>query len=386
LNLSQDFAIALDRSLMTAFCWVLDSGGAGRGAWQGGLLYELMQWARANGCYPHVAMGASAGSYAAADVATGTHETVMKGWTGWGLEGIPPRTHEPPEFRSLGGLSRFRSFLYHSIRYVMSARELSGVFDTPPELRTRLLVFTTRVRRRDGRPFSPRDSLHYFFKSSTRKLPRALKYLPEAYIEDPVVFGSHLPSSQWSEFVRPLTRVNYHNAIETSCLIPFAMGEPMRAEELLPVWKGLDPLHVSTCAGDAVWEEIAAPFQFAGDVGAAFLDGGFSLKMPFRIFEKDGRFKELLESVRCEKTIVFCCDPKGLLWETSMRMASLNSWEGVRRALEEERLYILYPDHAVEAGFLSTDNSRTMRTFNRGREQGVRVLSGERFKHFVNAK
>ncbi|MBZ5535929.1 MAG: patatin-like phospholipase family protein [Acidobacteriia bacterium] len=370
---------------MTAFCWVLDSGGAGRGAWQGGVLYELMQWARAKGCYPRIVMGASAGGYAAADVATGTHETVMKGWSHWGLEGIPPRTHELPEFRSLGGLSRFRSFLYHSIRYVMSARELTAVFDTPPETRTRLLVFTTRVRRRDGRPFSRRDSLHYFFKSSTRKLPRAWKYLPEDYIEDPVIFGSHLPSSMCNELVRPLTRVNYHNAIEASCLVPFAMGEPMRAEELLPVWRGLDPLHPNACSGDAAWEEMVSPYQFADDVGAAFLDGGFSLKMPFRVFEEDGRFNKLSESVRCEKTIVFCCDPQGRLWETSMRLASLNSWEGVRRALEEERLYILFPDHPVEAGFLSTNNSRTMRTFTRGREQAQRVLSGERFKHFVNA-
>lgn len=379
------FNITLDRFLMTAFCWVLDSGGAGRGAWQGGLLYELMQWARANGCYPRIVMGASAGGYAAADVATGTHETVMKGWARWGHEEIPPRARELPEFRSLGGLSRFRSLLYHSIRYVMSARELAGVFDTPAELCTRLLVFTTRVRRSDGRPFSSRDSLHYFLKSLTRKFPQALKYLPDDYIEDPVIFGSRLPPSLCNEFVRPLTRVNYHNVIEASCLVPFAMGEPMRAEELLPIWRGLDPIKPNACAGEAAWEEMAAPYQFSGDAGASFLDGGFSLKMPFRLFEEDGRFKKLSESLRCEKTIVFCCDPRGHLWETSMRLASLNAWEGVRRAVEEQRLYILFPDHPVEAGFLSTDNSRTMRTFKRGREQGQRVLSGDTFKRFVSA-
>ena len=50
--------------------WILDSGGAGRGAWQGGVLYELMAWARQHGGYPSVMMGASAGGYAAADVAT----------------------------------------------------------------------------------------------------------------------------------------------------------------------------------------------------------------------------------------------------------------------------------------------------------------------------
>jgi hypothetical protein len=32
-------------------------------------------------------MGASAGGYAAADVATGTEKTVMKGWTYWGKDG-----------------------------------------------------------------------------------------------------------------------------------------------------------------------------------------------------------------------------------------------------------------------------------------------------------
>jgi hypothetical protein len=159
----------------------------------------------------------------------------------------------------------------------------------------------------------------------------------------------------------------------------------MRAEELLPVWRGLDPLHANACTGETAWEELVAPHQFAGDTGAAFLDGGFSLKMPFRIFEEDGRFKKLSESVRCDKTLVFCCDPEGLLWETSMRLASLNSWERVRRALEEERLFILFPDHAIEASFLSTDNSKTMRTFKRGREQGQKILSGKRFKRFVNA-
>ena len=62
-------------------CWILDSGGAGRGAWQGGVIYEFMRWTRKNGCYPTISMGASAGGYAAADVATNTEATVMKGWT-----------------------------------------------------------------------------------------------------------------------------------------------------------------------------------------------------------------------------------------------------------------------------------------------------------------
>ncbi|MGB7623552.1 MAG: patatin-like phospholipase family protein [Terriglobia bacterium] len=368
---------------MTAFCWVLDSGGAGRGAWQGGVLYELMQWARANGCFPRVAMGASAGGYAAADVATGTPDTVMKGWSHWGLEEIPSRVHEHPDFRSLGGLSRFRSFLYHSIRYVMSGPELTGVFETAADCRTRVVVFTTRVRRRDGMPFTPRDSLHYFFKSLTRKLPLAMKYLPGEYIEDPVVFVSHLSPSLAGEFVRPLTRINYHNAIEASCLIPFAMGEPMRPEELLPVWRGIDPLHPNPCADDTPWGALLAPFRFPGDEVAVFMDGGFALKMPFRIFEEVASFKRFAETIQCDKTLVFCCDSKGLLWETSMRLRSLNTWDRVRQAMEDQRLYILFPDHPVEASFLCTDNPKIMRTFERGREQAKRILSDERFKDFI---
>ena len=65
--------------------WILDSGGAGRGAWQGGVLYELMAWTRQHGGYPTVTMGASAGGYAAADVATGTEATVLKGWDRVGI-------------------------------------------------------------------------------------------------------------------------------------------------------------------------------------------------------------------------------------------------------------------------------------------------------------
>jgi hypothetical protein len=368
---------------MTTFSWVLDSGGAGRGAWQGGVLYELMQWARTNGCYPKVAMGASAGGYAAADVATQTHETVTKGWMKWGLEEIPVRAHEHPDFRSLGGLSQFRSRLYHSIRYVMSAREQAGVFDAPPDSRTQLLVFTTRCRRRDGKPFTHRDSLHYFFKSSTRKLPPILKYLPSDYVEDPVIFVSHLSSSMAGEFVRPLTHVNYHNVIEASCLIPFAMGEPMQADEVLPIWEGHDPLQANACADDTTWQALLGPHRFEEDQSAVFLDGGFSLKMPFRIFAEDERFRAVAEMVRCDKAIVFCCDPQGLLWETSMRLRSLNHWGPVHRAIKERKMFVVFPDHLIEAGFLCDDNLRIMRTFERGRDQAKRVVSSDDFKAFL---
>lgn len=370
---------------MTTFAWVLDSGGAGRGAWQGGVLYEFAVWARANHCYPKVALGASAGGYAAADVATLRPETFPKGWNQWGLEEVPKRANEPTDFRSLGGWVQFRSHLYHSIRYVMSASELEGVFDAPPELRTRMVVFTTRARRRDGHGFSPHDSMRYFLKSTLRKMPAALKYLPEHYLEDPVLFVTHLEKSQESEFVRPITRVNYHNVIEATCLIPFAMGQPLQPEELLPIWKGLDLFGNNTCTTEEWWERQIVRYRFSGDDRAVFLDGGFALKMPFRRFAEDERFRSLAESMRCDKTIVFCCDPQGILWETSLRLRALNTWEPVCRAIQEKRIYVVFPDHPVRAGFLSTNHVRTLKTYEGGRAQGRRVLASRAFQDFLNA-
>ena len=126
------------------YSWILDSGGAGRGAWQGGVIYEFMRWCRENGCFPSITMGASAGGYAAADVATGTENTVMKGWTVWGKKEAPryfPAASTNPGRK----INRFRAQLHASIHYVMEAGELSGIFDGDGE--KKLLVFTTRVRR-----------------------------------------------------------------------------------------------------------------------------------------------------------------------------------------------------------------------------------------------
>ena len=102
------------------YSWVLDSGGAGRGAWQGGVLYEFMRWSREYNVFPTVSMGASAGGYAAADVATGTDATVMKGWLRWGLRSAAM------DFSA--EKSRFRSQLLDSIYYVMEAGEVDAVF------------------------------------------------------------------------------------------------------------------------------------------------------------------------------------------------------------------------------------------------------------------
>lgn len=295
-------------------------------------------------------MGASAGGYAAADVATGTEQTVMKGWTHWGKRdpGVPRAQ----------GKSRFRAHLRDSIHYVMEEKELSGVFQENAS--KMLLVFTTRARRADGKPFGPSDRMRYFARSATRKLPRPLKYLPGGYVEDPVIFALNLPPTLYSEHIRPLTRRNYHTVIEASCLIPLAMGMP-----LLP---------------GAVDDEPRA-----GDRHAVFMDGGFALKMPLRIFEEDPRFQKLGKWISAEKTLIFCCDPEGVLWETSSRLRSLNTIPGVVRAMRDNRLLIVSPDHKVEAGFLCVENETAMRTFSRGQEQAQRLLRSDTVRKFFDA-
>ena len=330
------------------YSWVLDSGGAGRGAWQGGVIYEFMSWSREHSVFPTIYMGASAGGYAAADVATGTDATVMKGWLRWGLRSAAV------DFSA--EKNRFRAQLLDSIHYVMEAGELDGVFS---DLEKKLLIFTTRVRRRDGKPFAKSDTRRYFLKSATRKLPGFLKYLPTGYAEDPVVFSLNLPEHLHSEYVRPLTRANYHRVIEASCLIPGAMGAPLEANDV-----------------------TGSSEQYQGDRTAVFIDGGYALKMPMRIFSEDARFHSLDEWLAVDKTIVFCCDPGGSLWETSSRLLLLNAMPDVRRALEEDRLLIIRPDHKVEAGFLCTDNATVLRTFERGREQARRLLASSRILRF----
>jgi hypothetical protein len=335
----------------TRYSWILDSGGAGRGAWQGGAIYEFMRWCRENGSFPSITMGASAGGYAAADVATGTENTVMKGWNYWGTRAAP----EAADRR----MRRFRAHLHNSIRYVMEEKELAGIFDKNPA--KRLLLFTTRVRRRELKSLTAADGLRLFLKSATRKLPRPLKYLPGRYIEDPVIFALNLPPALASEYVRPLTRNNLSAAIEASCLVPLAMGSPLPPEDMN--------------AG-----------QHSGDREAVFIDGGYALKMPMRIFEEDPRFQALAHWIAADKTIIFCCDPEGCLWETSARLRPLNTFPNVARALNENRLLIISPDHKVEAGFLCMDHAKTMRTFHRGREQAERLLRSDRVRRFFEQK
>jgi hypothetical protein len=344
---------------MTA-AWVLDSGGAGRGAWQGGVLHELMQWARAQGVYPTVSMGASAGGYAAADVATGTERTVMRGWTAWGDPEMPLRYPLAETIAREWPQSRFRRHLHASVRYVMGDAEVAAAFD--PAAARKLLIFTARVRRLDGRPVSRGDLVRLLVKAATRKLPRALKYLPPIYAIDPVVFATHLPDALRSEVVRRLTPANYHSVIEASCTVPIAMGPPLRPALL--------------AGGDGA--------EHPGDLDAIFVDGGYALKMPTAVFDEDPRFQALGRWAAADRTVIFCCDPKGRLWETSLRLRTINDHPAVARALAERRLLIIRPDHKVEAGFLSFEPEVIMRTFRRGQQQGRRLLASEDVRRFLS--
>jgi hypothetical protein len=336
-------------------CWILDSGGAGRGAWQGGVIHRFMEWSRGHGRLPLVTMGASAGAYAAADVATGTEATVMKGWTWWGRDALPAGAEGLARGWRGRGFGGFRGHLHASVHYVMADGEVAAIFDvTHPR---RLLMFTTRVRRSDARPFSTLDMARYFFKSATRKLPPALKYLPGRYVEDLVIFATNLPDALASEWVRPLTRDNFHRVLEASCLVPVAMGEP------IPIGAAGGSRH--------------------GDEGAVLMDGGFAAKMPMALFEEDGRFQAVARWAGATRAIVFCCDPGGILWENSSRLRRLNDYPTVRHAVDDERLLIVGPDHPIEAGFLCTDNAAIMRTFCRGQEQGDRLLHSAAVQRFL---
>lgn len=337
--------------------WILDSGGAGRGAWQGGVLYELMAWARQHGGYPTVMIGASAGGYAAADVATGTEATVLKGWTAWGSDAIPERYPLASFVADAWPRSRFRRHLHASIRYVMGEAEVDGVFASTART---LMVVTSRVRRPDGRPIGRADLVRLFVMATTRKLPAPLKYRPP-YQLDPVVFVTNLPDDLHSEFVRPLSRDNYHDAIEASCLVPLAMGPPLPPHRLSPTG------------------------AYANDERAVFADGGFSLKMPMAVFAEDERFRDLSRWAATPRSVIFCCDPNGRLWETSLRLRALNDHPAVARVADNDDLLTIHPDHEVEAGFLCFDSDTIMRTFERGREQGRRLLASERVRGFLAA-
>jgi len=64
-------------------------------------------------------------------------------------------------------------------------------------------------------------------------------------------------------------------------------------------------------------------------------------------------------------------------------LRSLNQLPSVARALAENRLLIIHPDHNIEAGFLCHDNEIAMRTFRRGQEQADRLLRSDAVKKFL---
>ena len=108
-----------------------------------------------------------------------------------------------------------------------------------------------------------------------------------------------------------------------------------------------------------------------------------ALKMPMAVFEDDSRFQALARWAATDRTVIFCCDPKGRLWETSLRLRTINDHPAVTRAIAEDRLLVIHPDHKVEAGFLSFEPEAIMRTFRRGQEQGRRLLASDRVRRFL---
>ena len=110
------------------------------------------------------------------------------------------------------------------------------------------------------------------------------------------------------------------------------------------------------------------------------------MKMPMALFEEDSRFRSLADWARADKTVVFCCDPKGRLWETSARLRLLNDERSAREALRDGRLLVISPDHPVEAGFLCHDNAVIMRTFRRGQEQARRLLQTGPLQRFLESQ
>jgi hypothetical protein len=67
-----------------------------------------------------------------------------------------------------------------------------------------------------------------------------------------------------------------------------------------------------------------------------------------------------------------------------MRLRALNAHPTVARAIADGALLVVHPDHPVEASFLSFDPEVIMRTFDRGREQGRRLLEAESMRRFLS--
>ena len=87
--------------------------------------------------------------------------------------------------------------------------------------------------------------------------------------------------------------------------------------------------------------------------------------------------------VATPRTLVLCCDPRGRLWETSLRLRDAQHVP-VGRPCHQRGAPLRRDPDQVEAGFLCLDPATTMRTFRRGQEQGRRLLASDRIRRFLS--
>ncbi|RMG51516.1 MAG: patatin-like phospholipase family protein [Acidobacteria bacterium] len=322
--------------------WVFDTGGAGPGAWEGGVGYALTKAALATGAVPDMVIGSSVGAYMAANAASGDPETFLKGWSNWGAEGISPPAVRPEE-RGFFGARFFRAYLKHSIAYVLEDRIVERILD--PRNPTRLVIVTTQLRRRNGQPIGRRDMRRLFLQSLTRKWP--VKYICSDYDYRAILFDSQ-PRTVTAA-VRKLTPENIRSVIMASCLIPWAMGMPLRVD-------GMD-----------------------------VIDGGFALKVPLRV-PPDAVYAELARSLQTDQTVVITPDPTGTLWETSMRIRRWNDCWDVEHTMEAGNLLIISPPRKIRAGALCRDHRLIWETFCEGVAHAERVLRSDPGRRFFDPR
>lgn len=318
--------------------WVFDTGGAGRGAWLGGVGYVLTKMARALGRFPDAVVGSSVGAYMAADAATGNPEVFLKGWTDWGAERVPPPV-VPSSEQGFLHVRHFRAHLKHSIQYVLDDSAIASILSEQNP--TRLVICTTQITRRDGRPITRRDMRRLFWQSLTRKLP--IKYLADGYMYRAVLFDSRAAGA--TPVIRRLTRDNLRQAIMASCLIPLAMGLPLR-------YDGMD-----------------------------LIDGGFTLKMPLDL-PSDSTYAELSQSLQAQKTLAISAETGGVLWKTAMRLERWNDQADIQQAIQDGKLLIIAPSGKIAAGTLCRDNRLIMKTFWQGAERAEQVMRTDAGKRF----
>ncbi|MBI3948898.1 MAG: patatin-like phospholipase family protein [Acidobacteria bacterium] len=318
--------------------WVFDTGGAGRGAWIGGIGHALTKAAQAAGIYPDVVIGSSVGAYMAADAASGDPQVFIKGWSDWGAESVPPPAVSPIE-QGFWKARHFRAHLKHSIEYVLDDVMIQRILseDNP----TRLIVCTTQISKRNGEPINRRDMRRLFLQSLMRKWP--VKCIFAEYMYRAVLFDSRAKTS--TPVIKKLTPENLREAIMASCLIPLAMGTPLRYDAL------------------------------------DLIDAGFTLKMPLYL-PSDAIYADLAREIEADKTLAISVEPDGRLWETTMRLHQWNDRWDVQQAMREGKLLVISPPREIAAGMLCRDNRTIMKIFWEGAEYAEQVLRSEAGKRF----